>query len=444
MTTPEIWYLSFEQHTDHGAGLGSYIRQVIASAEATGRAVRIFQPSRDGTGEQRHSDGCVTIINVPMIETPARDALGHWMCMSLSMAEAVGNELKHKSAPAAIEVPDGFALGYFLFQRKLTGEAALVNIPLILCAHTPIGLIEDWIGNDTHRLPNWWIYRAEKWCYLAADAVVTLSDAIERILNDRGYLSSSSLVHRAVNPYLPISQPISAPAIQRTSVVGMASRMVDWKGLRQTMEAAAAAEAANIPIVFELCGHTHSDFERAKTDYAKLFASGRVKYLGVLNASELDERRKLWTCQLHPAPLDNFPYAVVEALFRGLPCLISQGNGVGAVLPNTLKEKLIVDFSDPVEVCRKIEKSASIRADIANLDLSLFGPDAYFSNRDALIARLSVARKRNLFPFVDADQAQTNLRLKVGNNNEEGEVRLTVVIPYYRFSTAKSPPSLFL
>ena len=427
----EIWYLTFEQITDHGAGLGTYIRQVALAAQAAGRPIRIFQASKPDRPAQRCSEGFVTIIDVPMIVTPARDALGHWMRMSLSMAEAVCNELKDMPAPAAVEMPDGFALGYFLLQRKLTGDPLLTDIPLVICAHTPVGVIEDWIGNNTYRLPQWWTFRAEKWCYLAADAVVTLSGVMERLLHDRGYLNGSVPTRRSVNPYTPAEQYLPAPANQKRQVVGMASRMVDWKGLRQVLGVAAAAEAAGLPMVFELCGHTHPDFDRARTDFAALFKSGRVIYLGVLDAPALEERRKTWSCQLHPSPVDNFPYAVIEALSRRLPCFITTGNGVAEVLDANLRDRLVVDFANPSQVLDRIAQAAPIRHDLAGLDLTLFGADAYFANRDALVAGMANASPRRLFPFVDGHQARHDLRPATPLPTDEAAARLTVVIPYY-------------
>lgn len=430
----EIWYLTFEQITDHGAGLGTYIRQVALAARAAGRPIRIFQAAKPGRPARRQTDGGVTIIDVPMIETPARDALGHWMRMSLSMADAVCAELKDTPAPAAVEMPDGFALGYFLLQRKRTGEALLSRIPLVLCAHTPVGVIEDWIGNNTWRLPDWWTFRAEKWCYLAADAVVTLSGVMERLLTGRGYLDGSVPVIRSANPYSSAAPPLAAPpadpAHPARQVVGMASRMVDWKGLRQVLGVAAAAEAAGLPMVFELCGHTHPDFDRAKADFAALFASGRVVYLGVLDTATLEHRRKTWACQLHPSPIDNFPYAVVEALSRRLPCLITKGNGVAEVLPDDLRDRLVVDFANPAQVLDRIAGADQVRRDLAGLDLTHFGAAAYFANRDALVNGLAGAPPRRLFPFVDGAQARRDLRPAAPLPPEDG-ARLTVVIPYY-------------
>jgi glycosyltransferase involved in cell wall biosynthesis len=427
----ELWYLTFERLEDHGGGLGTYIRQVMQAALVQGRAVRIFQPARAGQPPQRRAEGCVTVIDVPMIPTPADKALGWWMQMSWSMAEVVEAELDEAPAPLMIEVPDGFGLGYFLLQKKLTGAPALAAVPIVLCAHTPIAIIEEWIGNSLHTLPDWWVYRAERWCFRAADAVVTLSAMMEKQLARRGYLDPEVPLHRSVNPYLPGAAPFVPRPAGGAVVVGMASRMVDWKGLRQVLTVARAAEEAGLPATFELCGHITPDFERARRDFAALFDSGRVVYLGVLDAAQLGARRAGWTCQLHPSPADNFPYAVIESLARGLPCFITAGNGVADVLPEGLRRRLVVDYGRPEGVLEAIAEADEVRAALTALDLDLFAPGPYFEGRAALCAALRPRAPRRTFPFVDAEGARGGLRPAQPLPPAPSGARLTVVIPYF-------------
>ena len=178
-------------------------------------------------------------------------------------------------------------------------------MPLILVAHTPIGVSDEWIGANLFALPNWWTFRAEKWCFRAADAVITLSSILEKELFDKGYLLSGTRIWRSVNPYNRPNMPRAAqePANADDIVtVGMASRMINWKGLRETLSVAKAAHASRLPMQFELCGGMHDDFGRARNDFSQLFDENIVKYLGVLDNAELDVQRANWSCQLHPSP----------------------------------------------------------------------------------------------------------------------------------------------
>ncbi|OHV77120.1 hypothetical protein LCM4573_10140 [Rhizobium sp. LCM 4573] len=430
-TADEIWYVSFERLESRGGGLGTYIRHVKRAAEALDRPIRIFQIARGDSGS-RSLDGRTTIIDVPMLKTPAKDALGYWMHLSLSFAEAILEEISSVGRPKAIELPDGFAVGYFLFQKKWTGDERLQNVPLLLCAHTPIGIIEEWIGNSLYALPNWWTYRAEKWCFKAADAVITLSGMMDRLLEQKGYFSTDTIRFRSVNPFLPSHRASAPERGQRKLTAGMASRMVNWKGLPQVIALAAEAERQKLPIVFELCGHKTPDFEEFLVSKKELFENGRVIYLGTLNEEELQARRQNWDCQLHPSPKDNLPYTVIEGLAAGLPCLITKDNGVSEIISDELRDKIVVDFSKPSNVLEKITRICEARDALNSFDLSIFLPKPYFGGRDDLITSLAAEKRayRN-FPFVDADQSREDLRPADRPLASASGARLTVVVPYY-------------
>ncbi|WP_170986329.1 glycosyltransferase [Rhizobium sp. LC145] len=427
----EIWYVSFERLESRGGGLGTYVRQVKRAAETVDRAIRIFQNAANGVASRR-ADGNTTIIDVPMIETPAKDALGYWMHLSLSFAEAILEEISNAGPPKAIEFPDGFATGYFLFQKKLVGDERLQGVPLLLCAHTPISVIEEWIGIPHYALPNWWTFRAEKWCFKAADAVITLSGMMDSLLEQKGFFATDTIRFRSVNPYLPSPKASIAAQAQRSLTVGMASRMVNWKGLPQVISLAEEADRQNLPIVFELCGHITPDYEVFQKSHKELFQSGRVIYLGTLGEDELQEKRAQWACQLHPSPRDNFPYTVIECLSAGLPCLITKDNGVSEVISDELGEKIVVDFEDSPSVIEKILHIDEARQILEAFDLSIFSPESYFCARDRLIESLAKGKSvREKFPFVDADQSRGGLRTMVRPPATASGARLTVVIPYY-------------
>ena len=434
-TADEIWYVSFERLESRGGGLGTYIRQVKRAAAAVDRPIRIFQIAQSESA-LRSLNGQTTIIDVPMIKTPAKDALGYWMHLSWSFAEAILEEISNVGPPKAIELPDGFAVGYFLFQKKWTGEKRLQNVPLLLCAHTPIGIIEEWIGNSLYALPNWWTYRAEKWCFKAADAVITLSGMMERLLEQKGYFATDTVRFRSVNPFLP-SHKVSAPQQgQRNLTVGMASRMVNWKGLPQVIAMAVEAERQKLPIVFELCGHKTPDYEEFIASRKELFQNGRVVYLGTLSEEELQAKRQNWDCQLHPSPKDNLPYAVIESLAAGLPCLITKDNGVSEIISDDLRDKIVVDFGSPSDVLEKIMRIDEARDYLDSFDLSIFSPEAYFEGRDGLITSLTAQRRsRKNFPFVDADQSREYLRPTDRPIASASGARLTVVVPYYNMGS---------
>lgn len=417
----KIWYLTFEGLSSHGGGLASYMRQVVKAAKQAEYPIKIFQPYNREESVEALDNGFVTVVNVA-IETSG--VQGYWMELSKNMADAVVRTIKAEGAPAAIEVPDGYGLGYYLLQYKLTGCAELLDVPIILCAHTPISIIEDWIGNSRNQMPEWWTYRAEKWCFRAADCIVVLSKSMELYLRERDYIQLGDVVYYTLNPF--ISSLERTLPIEKSHTVGMASRMVKWKGLSEVLNLVKRADELNIDINFELCGEGHRDFEKAKIEYSRLFDLEKVKYLGTLKADELADRRRGWLCQLHPSKRDNLPYSVIESLSTGLPCLITKGNGVSEVLSPKLYEDLVVDYNEPDVVLTKILEIESV--DLTEFDLTLFSGRSYFEERSKIIANVTM-NSRKIFPFIDNFYVQTDNQ-EEKNINYSSDIRLTVVIPY--------------
>ncbi len=430
----EIWYLSFEALEDWGSGLSTYCRNVIRAASEKSRPIRLFVIRSDEANASRKSAPGLEMIYVSDKMSEKLRPLGYWMNLSLAFADAVCAELERVGIPKAIEIPDGFGIGYFLLQRKLTGHPLLQSVPILLTAHTPIRVIEEWNSREVNSLPNWWIYRAEKWCYRAADSVIVLSGMLENVLRERGYIDPSQRVFRSTNPYF---QAGVTPQRNRSEIltVGMASRMVNWKGLREALLLARAAEERGKPFRLELCGLSSPDFVRAQNDFRDVFDSGTATYLGTLSQQDLESRRSRWICQIHPSHFDNFPYSVVEALVSGLPCLVGPGNGVAEALDPATRDRLVVDFSKPQNVLEFIDAISDMEQILSKKDFSEFGADAYFDGRDRMIADLAnMSAVRRNFPFIDMDQARTGLRPTAPIPVSDTGARLTVVVPYYNMA----------
>lgn len=427
---PQNWYISVEPFAHYGSGLSTYLRHVALAAQEMQRAITIFFPTSEN--ELREEvDGYVRYVHVPNAITPKYDGLGYWMHLSWKMAQVIEAEIAANGKPASIEIPDGFAIGYFLLQNKLTGSVYLENVPLLVVAHTPIGMIDDWQGKDLYRLPLWWIYQAEKWCFKAADAVITLSDMMETSLRDEGYLTSDQVVRRALNPYVRKRSPhVREATSDGVRCIGMGSRMIFWKGLRE------AANLMQTPgsegYTLHLCGASSDDLDLLRsTSHKAQFKEQKIVYKGLLHGEDMFTQRAQWLCQIHPSHKDNFPYAVLEALYAGVPCYIAAQNGVAEILPAPLREALVIDFSKPEDAMRAISKTAEIAHLLKSIDWSLLSADRYFSERDSLLEDLrATSKERTQFPFIWDTHAKSGLP----DQSPIRDGKLTVVIPYYNMA----------
>ncbi len=409
MKPQAIWYVTFQSPTLSGSGLATYCREVIKAAKAENRAVRFYYVDPKATTRSETTDGLVSIVTVPGVAPPAYRDFGPYMYQSLAVARAVLADLEQGMSPLGIECPDGYALGYYLLQYKRTLHPALRHIPITLVAHTPIGVIDEWIGLEPYRSPEWWMYRAEKWCFLACDTVVTYSDMLEKTLRAKGYLPGHVPVARLLNPFsvadIP-KRPDQSDAPQ--PVVVMASQMLNWKGLPEAINLAQALDAKGSSMRVELLGSnptlpgkTASQVDLMKAAHPDLFANNRLAYKGTLTHGELATQRQSWHCQIHPSKYDNFPYSVLECLAQGTACLMTSGNGVSDCLPDDLAAALVVDFNAPQDVITALENLPSPQALLNGIDWSQFDAAHYFAGRDALFADLAKDTQiTRHFPFI--------------------------------------------
>ena len=432
----ELWYASFEALDYWGSGLATYCRHVAKCADLASKPIRIFQRAQGAQAIRRVKEGCVTHVFVPDLMSPEMEPLGYWMNLSWRFAEAICQEIDISGVPRSIEFPDGFALSYFLLQRKFVGDRRLGDIPVLICAHTPVGIIDEWSSGNIHSLPNWWTYRAEKWCCKAADAVITLSSMMECLMRDKGYIDPGQLVDRCSNPFVSSESMTPGRNCAGTLRIGMASRMVNWKGLTEALAFVRAATRAGQPVILEMCGEETEDFKRARTTFADVFSSGAAVYVGTLSGTELSSKRQEWDCQIHPSPCDNYPFTVLEALSSGLPCLITHGNGISETLPAELRSLLVCDFRQPADVLSKLSTLSAARELLSRTGIPALDHFAYFKSRHSLIDKISTTRsERCEFPFISSLDAKSGLRPRQLVPKSASGARLTVVIPYYNLGS---------
>ena len=215
----EIWYLTFERINDYGSGLATYIRNVAAAVRQEMRPIRIFQVARGAHTVTRAVEAGVNICQRSR-RYVTRNGVA-WLLDEPVLAVRQNCLLRDRPArcTARHRSPRRFRARIFLISAQTGRRSSPAIVPLILVAHTPIGVSDEWIGANLFALPNWWTYRAEKWCFRAADAVITLSSILEKELFDKGYLLSGTRIWRSVNPYNRPNMPRAAQEQQTRTIL---------------------------------------------------------------------------------------------------------------------------------------------------------------------------------------------------------------------------------
>src|SRR5262249_26904570 len=137
------------------------------------------------------------------------NVLAYWPALSYQMAEAVLQLLQHLPPPDVIESQEYAALPYYLLHRKLTERTALERIPILVHLHSPAFELAHFNQEPRYRFPQYWVGQMEKFCIVAADALLSpsafLADWLEQSL--RRPLHVSRIPYPLVLPRdLPPSQ----------------------------------------------------------------------------------------------------------------------------------------------------------------------------------------------------------------------------------------------
>lgn len=445
------YLVSFELPNSSQGGLGTYVQQCLLQAEATETHVSVIcVDSHLPAGrivDSKHGEfGRVVRFN-PENEQHFKH-LGKWPAVSYSCAQLILDLLTtDKTRPSFIEFCDGFGLAYYFLQRKLAGEPSVQDLPVLVTAHTPISLINQWSLQSTHRLPDYWIGEMERFCLTAADFVLSPSQyLVERLFEDWGLNRRSIEVVR--NPYQAL--PEDSRAGRRVSPFGRrsdhtpdskcylaASRVQHFKGIPELIEGfraywaeggASSLEIYGADTYSEVHGQSLTDFLRKR--YMKYIDSGLLRLGGPIPYDELAERRHACHALIHPSLHENLPYTVIEHMaIGGIVAASTSGGHAELISPG--HNGFLFNPNDPSDIARciraldLIEPSSASRIGEAarRTILAECDPLATWEKKVSVLSRQPSPRQG--YPFI-----RGKARIIQKAPDEVADL-LSVVIPHY-------------
>lgn len=434
-----ILYLTFEFPPGFGGGLATYLAQVCMAHAGKGHDVWVLV--LDGArpeGESVRADG-VHVVRFAPGRRAEYDWFGHWPAAAVDIADRAAALVARDGKFDVIETPDGFGLGYMVLQRRLTGDPAFVQTPVVTVAHTPTYLIDRLNDQPTYRLPVYWHGVMEKFCLLAADAVVSPSHAlIDRLEADLGRPLNARIIR---NPLRVEDGPIQADAPDPRHFY-MASRLAYWKGAERLPRIFRRAWAMGLEAPLKIYG-ADTEFAAAggpmrrhlETRFAPEIEAGRLTLCGAVPRARIDREAARAVAQAHPSLFDNFPYSVLESMAAGqITILHRDGGHLEIVEPGV--NAIVVDMADEDAAARALLDAAAMtpeaRAAMGRAAREAVrrhcDPDEFLARKMALFAELAARPDgaRRTFPFI-AGPARDVTGLRAGG----AEGRLSVVIPYF-------------
>jgi glycogen synthase len=449
-----IWLLTSELPQETAGGIGRYVENWARLLGAAGHDVTIIART-DYAKDEVIAPG-VRLVGIPprsflrnepnpqgLPDThPAYpfNVLSYWPALSYQMAEAVLQLLQRLPHPDIIESQEYSGLPYFLLQRKLTEHNPLAHIPILVCLHGPMFEITRANQEPRFRFPTYWVGQMEKFCLIAADAVLSPSDfaarSIERTLE-------RSLNFTCVPHPLAIHREMEPQHAQLRQLVYV-GRLQALKGVPLLVNACQrlweAGEHFQLTLVggdaeFALWETTVGAFLQQR--YGQWITNGRLKLIGeVDHPTVLDFMKRAWAVVV-PSLWESFSYTCMEAMAVGQVVIASRSGGQAEQIEANGVNGFLFDWHTPGDFERQLR--AVLRLDVRERELIARRAQARiraWCDPERIMAQKlrqyeeTIARHtpRRVFPTLNETP-----RMAVAVEAYKGEQRglLSVIVPYY-------------
>jgi glycogen synthase len=358
-----ICLVSREYPPFFGGGIGTYTVQFGQALATAGHRVTIVTVSNDGS-ETREQAGPITIVRLPFIQgddwtaphpaidTPEHRAAFHCFAavsvLAMQVARALP-QLHDEFRFDVIEAPDTGALAWFLLNARRTGNAWANGGPAIVsCIHSP----SDWILHF-NRAPVRYRQQREliamerdslRW----ADAVVCPSHDVAAWAEQHSGLSPGDVT---VIPHclgdLEAEARIHATARDNAQAeprapgrrILFASRLEPRKGVDTLLAGFALAVQAGADLHLDLAGQDtpapdgRGEFGRRSLEtFVPAELRTHVRLLGKQPPELVARMQSTADVVAIPSPMDNFPYACMEAMARGRLVLAGRAGGMSEMI----------------------------------------------------------------------------------------------------------------
>ncbi|MBI4322306.1 MAG: glycosyltransferase family 4 protein [Chloroflexi bacterium] len=184
-----IWLLSPGLPQDFAGGIRRYMANFARLLGEAGHEVVVVAPTAELCDMMMAPGarliGCTAVFGSPAGPNPLTppDACQSYPYNILTYAPALSYQIAEKALgllqqlppPDIIEAPEFGAFPYFLLQRKLTERTLLDRVPVVVNLRGPHFAVAQAVHEPRYRFPLYWIFQMEKFCILAADALVSPS-----------------------------------------------------------------------------------------------------------------------------------------------------------------------------------------------------------------------------------------------------------------------------
>lgn len=339
-----IWLLTSQFPPTVLGGIARYVSNAATMFAAAGHQVTVLAADRvdddsvlpSGARLVRFAPRQIDLRTLATADLSAdhqafpHNVLSAMPALSYEIAERAAQLARQSPPPDIIEVQDYAALGYFLLQRRLVEDHPLRDTPVVVHMHSPGFTIRAANQEPSYRLPEYWTGQMERFCLVAADALLISS----QFLHDRIVRELPTVAGRATVmplPYAPLTRPAQPPTPGDLVYFG---RLQPLKGVAPLADACAALWGQGADFRLTMIGEDtfvpaegRGMREHLARRHARWIEAGRLTLLPPVSDDELwDRLARAWAVVM-PSHWENFPNVVIEAMSLGKLVVASRSGG---------------------------------------------------------------------------------------------------------------------
>lgn len=436
-----IWLLT-SQYPPITSGIARYVENIASMFSLSGHYVTVLTP--DTLNEESTPLPRLRIVRWNASkQAPQLQSLSHWPALSLSLATQLYQLAERDGQlPDIIESQEYGALAYFLLQQRLIASHSLSKVPLVLSLHSPHYAITHANGEAQYQLPSYWVGRMERFCMLAADALLTSSLFMRKHIEAElawidTPIDTIPLPYRALTIQEHVPTPGDLLCYGRLQVL---------KGVIPLVEVCERLWQAGHRFRLTLMGNDTRFVRESSTvaSYLRQHYQQRITqgYLRIEADSPLSDQAlfkrlgQAWAVII-PSLWENYPNTCIESMLLGKLVIASSSGGQAEMIGADGQAGLLFDWAIPGDCERAIRQALAMdaaqvqaigrQAQARIRELTSF--ERVLPKREAHFERVIAAfQPRTQFPSLTAE-AQGRI-LAPGSDETQG--LLSVVVPFYK------------
>ncbi|MEM1867736.1 MAG: glycosyltransferase [Thermosphaera sp.] len=441
------WLLTTEYPPFFGGGIATYCYHTARMFTKFGHEVTVFVPHQDMDSQVKvEEQGRIRIVRFKPGERPYYQYLGWVAALSYQFAEIVDHFADVEGPPDIIESQDYLGIAYFLLQKKYTLTSKTPTVPIIITLHTPKFICDLYDRKNIYRLPDFWIGEMERFCIKAADAIISPSRFLLRILDN--FIDLPNIPIDVIpHPFDVINIPFLSPLKSRAERIIFFGRLQYLKGVVQLLEYLRclwdSGHTFRVDLIggdtfFDIEGKMMSEYVTQK--FSQYFEKGLVFWHGKIHPDELLPLFSNARIGIVPSLFESYSYSVIELMAHGVPVLASDSGGQAEIIedgksgflfshkqPESFQQKLLKALSlSPAEVQHIMEAARKRVVEVCAYE------NIYSQKMCFIDDVIKNKHCHKVFPFIrDISVANTELTCEIDESHGTEPDLLSIVIPYY-------------